>query len=233
MYAGMFAGVFSVFSREEPDGIEVQCYAMGNDCCKFLIGSKSRVNAAEFWRREGGQRDRNPGARNFVSRLSDLERARWETVARLLAPNSIVRVAEAVVRAVAQGPAPAAISAASSDPAPKPPEAAKPHEAAKPPTLTLDLTQATTAGLIEARLEHSICGAVIHDEDDFSDPLMCGILASLLTYLSGQDIDCVQTECISRGAEASRFVITGAARLEQAEANLKAGMTHEELVACV
>jgi predicted hydrocarbon binding protein len=54
MYAGMFAGVFSVFDRDERDSIEVQCYAMGNDCCKFLIGTKDKVNAAEFWRREGG-----------------------------------------------------------------------------------------------------------------------------------------------------------------------------------
>ncbi len=53
MYAGMFAGVFSVFDREERGGIEVQCYSMGNDCCKFLIGSQKKVNAAEFWRREG------------------------------------------------------------------------------------------------------------------------------------------------------------------------------------
>jgi hypothetical protein len=26
---------------------------MGNDCCKFLVGQKEKVNAAEFWRREG------------------------------------------------------------------------------------------------------------------------------------------------------------------------------------
>lgn len=53
MYAGMFAGAFSVYEREERDCIEIQCYAMDNDCCKFLIGKKKRVNAAEFWRREG------------------------------------------------------------------------------------------------------------------------------------------------------------------------------------
>ncbi|HMW00747.1 MAG TPA: 4-vinyl reductase [Acidobacteriota bacterium] len=53
MYAGMFAGVFSVYEREERDAIEVQCYAMGNDSCKFLISKKDKVNAAEFWRREG------------------------------------------------------------------------------------------------------------------------------------------------------------------------------------
>jgi predicted hydrocarbon binding protein len=53
MYAGMFAGVFSFFDKKERDCIEVQCYSMGNDCCKFLVGQKEKVNAAEFWRREG------------------------------------------------------------------------------------------------------------------------------------------------------------------------------------
>jgi len=53
MYAGMFAGVFSVFRKEQRNSIEIQCYSMGNDCCKFLIGDEKRVNAAEFWRREG------------------------------------------------------------------------------------------------------------------------------------------------------------------------------------
>ena len=64
MYAGMFAGAFSVFEREERDAIEIQCYAMGNDCCKFLIGKKERVNAAEFWRKEGA------GAQEITERLS-------------------------------------------------------------------------------------------------------------------------------------------------------------------
>lgn len=53
LYAGMFAGVFSFFEREERQSIEVQCYSMGNDCCKFMIGKEKQVNAAEFWRQEG------------------------------------------------------------------------------------------------------------------------------------------------------------------------------------
>ncbi len=53
MYAGMFAGFFSVLNQREKGSIEVECYSMGNDCCKFLIGEGERVNAAEFWHREG------------------------------------------------------------------------------------------------------------------------------------------------------------------------------------
>jgi uncharacterized protein len=53
LYAGMFAGVFSFYDKDARDAIEIQCYSMGNDACKFLVGPKDRVNAAEFWRQEG------------------------------------------------------------------------------------------------------------------------------------------------------------------------------------
>lgn len=53
VYAGLFAGCFSFLQRDEKQAIEVQCYAMGNDVCKFLVGDERMVNAAEFWRTEG------------------------------------------------------------------------------------------------------------------------------------------------------------------------------------
>ncbi|MCA9541920.1 MAG: hypothetical protein KC620_23650, partial [Myxococcales bacterium] len=53
LYAGLFAGAFAFFDKEDRAGIEVQCYAMGNDRCKFLISDERKVNAAEFWRQEG------------------------------------------------------------------------------------------------------------------------------------------------------------------------------------
>ena len=53
LYAGLFAGVFSFFDRSERESIEIQCYAMGNDRCKFLVGDQKKVNAAEFWLNEG------------------------------------------------------------------------------------------------------------------------------------------------------------------------------------
>lgn len=52
-YAGLFAGVFSVLARRQLSGIEIQCYSMGEDHCKFLIATEKRVNAAAFWRQEG------------------------------------------------------------------------------------------------------------------------------------------------------------------------------------
>jgi uncharacterized protein len=52
-YAGLFAGVFSVLARRQLSCIEIQCYSMGEDHCKFLIATDKRVNAASFWRQEG------------------------------------------------------------------------------------------------------------------------------------------------------------------------------------
>ncbi len=53
-YAGLFASVFGeLLGGQELSGIEIQCYSMGEDFCKFLIGSAKRINAAQFWVREG------------------------------------------------------------------------------------------------------------------------------------------------------------------------------------
>ncbi|MBY0526796.1 MAG: hypothetical protein K2R98_25615 [Gemmataceae bacterium] len=52
-YAGMFAAVFSVLAKRQLASIEIQCYSMGEDYCKFLISTSKRVNAAAFWRNEG------------------------------------------------------------------------------------------------------------------------------------------------------------------------------------
>nr|HPH29898.1 4-vinyl reductase [Pseudomonadota bacterium] len=49
--------------RRELSGIEIQCYSMGEDFCKFLIGSAKRINAAQFWVREGAT------AQEVISRL--------------------------------------------------------------------------------------------------------------------------------------------------------------------
>lgn len=52
-YAGLFASVFTSLAKRELASIEVQCYSMGEDHCKFLVASNKRVNAAAFWRNEG------------------------------------------------------------------------------------------------------------------------------------------------------------------------------------
>lgn len=53
LYAGLLAGAMTHLVRRELNAIEIQCYAMGEDRCRFLIGSEKRVDAAEFWLNEG------------------------------------------------------------------------------------------------------------------------------------------------------------------------------------
>lgn len=53
LYAGLFAGFFSKLIRRELGCIEIQCYSMGETYCKFLLGRKDRIDAAQFWQNEG------------------------------------------------------------------------------------------------------------------------------------------------------------------------------------
>lgn len=52
-YAGLFAGAFTYLSQKELSGIEIQCYSMGEEYCKFLLGTQKKVDAADFWVQEG------------------------------------------------------------------------------------------------------------------------------------------------------------------------------------
>jgi uncharacterized protein len=49
LYSGLLAGFFSVAFKQSLCSTEIQCYAMGNDFCRFLVGSEDRIQAAEFW----------------------------------------------------------------------------------------------------------------------------------------------------------------------------------------
>lgn len=53
LYAGLFAGFFSVAFERGLSSTEIQCYSMGNTFCRFLLGSEKRVKAAEFWLSSG------------------------------------------------------------------------------------------------------------------------------------------------------------------------------------
>lgn len=65
LYAGMLAGAMSGLVRNELSCIEIQCYAMGEDNCRFLIGNEARVDAAEFWLNEGAS------AQDIARRLAE------------------------------------------------------------------------------------------------------------------------------------------------------------------
>ncbi|MGQ9865107.1 MAG: V4R domain-containing protein [Pseudanabaenaceae cyanobacterium] len=53
LYAGLFSGFFTYLVQKQLDCIEIQCYAMGESYCKFLLGGRNRIDAASFWLHEG------------------------------------------------------------------------------------------------------------------------------------------------------------------------------------
>ncbi len=67
IYAGLFAGFFSNFIQKELGCIEIQCYAMGETYCKFLLGKHDRIEPASFWQNEGAT------ARDIQKKLLDRE----------------------------------------------------------------------------------------------------------------------------------------------------------------
>lgn len=53
IYAGLFSGFFSSLAKKALSCIEIQCYAMGETYCKFLLGAPTSIDAAVFWQNEG------------------------------------------------------------------------------------------------------------------------------------------------------------------------------------
>ncbi|PTX99977.1 4-vinyl reductase [Verrucomicrobia bacterium LW23] len=54
--AGFFAGFFATLDAtpdEQIAAVEVECYAMGHDCCQFLVGAPADMALAEAWRKKG------------------------------------------------------------------------------------------------------------------------------------------------------------------------------------
>jgi uncharacterized protein len=100
-------------------------------------------------------------------------------------------------------------------------------------TLELDITHAQESGVVEATLKDSIWAGIVRDPESMADPMIAGILASMVSHLSGQKLDCVQTACVTKGAEASRFIITAEERLREAEARIAAGDSHETVLAAI
>lgn len=65
-YAGLFASTFSTLAKRSLGCVEMQCYATGEDRCKFVVSDYERVNAAAFWRSEGAT------ARDIITKLSQM-----------------------------------------------------------------------------------------------------------------------------------------------------------------
>ncbi len=53
LYAGLFAGALSFYTRAERHAVEIQCAAMNHAACRFIVGPGPEVDSAEAWRQQG------------------------------------------------------------------------------------------------------------------------------------------------------------------------------------
>jgi predicted hydrocarbon binding protein len=100
-------------------------------------------------------------------------------------------------------------------------------------TLTIDVSHAQQSGIVEATLRDSIWAGIVRDPEAMADPMISGILASMLSHLSGRPLGCVQTACVTKGSDVSRFIITAEDRLKDVETRIASGDTHEAIVATI
>lgn len=72
-------------------------------------------------------------------------------------------------------------------------------------------------GIIVAELAHSMMPSIVSSSDRPVDMLMAGFLGAIFSYLSGQDLDAIQTACPTQGAESSLFVIAASPWIAETE----------------
>lgn len=65
LFSGILAGAMSVLDRAPREATEIQCYSMGYDICRFVVGEPGQIERAESWRREGAP------AGDIIRRLSE------------------------------------------------------------------------------------------------------------------------------------------------------------------
>jgi uncharacterized protein len=81
-------------------------------------------------------------------------------------------------------------------------------------------------GFVQISVSDSVMPAVIGTSERPTDALMAGFFAAIFTYYSDTELDCIQTECPSRGALASRFVVGLADRIAPTTKFVADKLTH-------
>lgn len=88
-------------------------------------------------------------------------------------------------------------------------------------------------GLILVELPDAIYADLLGRSDEVADPMMAGWLAGFFSHLSGQNLEAVQTQCKAMGHTTSRFILGLKDRMEPAREMVRAGKSHEEVLAAL
>jgi predicted hydrocarbon binding protein len=100
--------------------------------------------------------------------------------------------------------------------------------------LSIDVSAAED-GFVQVSVTDPVFPSVVRESDRPVDHLMAGLLASVFSHLAGTTLDAVQTDCPTRGASASRFIIAAPERIAAAEgwidaAPADAPLTHDAIL---
>lgn len=85
-------------------------------------------------------------------------------------------------------------------------------------------------GFIQVTLTDSVMPAVVGRADKPTDALMCGFFAAVFGFYANAELDCAQTQCPSRGAESSRFLVGLASRLTPVPKLVADNLTHATIL---
>ena len=85
-------------------------------------------------------------------------------------------------------------------------------------------------GLIVAEMDNPIYGSLVEKSEQPADPMLAGILAGFFAHFSGQDLECVQTDCVALGHDRSRFIIGLGSRLAKARVWRGEGKGHAAIL---
>lgn len=95
--------------------------------------------------------------------------------------------------------------------------------------LSMDLST-YDQGIVQLTLEDSVMPEVLGHTDKPSDSLIAGFFAAVFSYYAMQELDCQQTDCPSRGANASRFVVGLPDRLSGVPQMVAEKLSHQTIV---
>lgn len=92
----------------------------------------------------------------------------------------------------------------------------------------LDLDyQHFSSGVISLSLAGAIMAEIRPGEANMSDLLTAGILSGMYSYFLGEEVDCLQSQCSSKGFADSRFLISSTARIQKLRSESTEAMSHE------
>lgn len=86
-------------------------------------------------------------------------------------------------------------------------------------------------GLLAVEVSDPIIGGSVQPSNAPVEGLLAAFLGGMFSHFANLELDCLQTECRSRGATVSRFVLTVPERLRSAEPLVADGKPHDEIVA--